>query len=57
MEHKLWDTLRELSDVMHFLGKNNESNVLMYLCQVVKLQGWETIEDLQKYIDSMREGR
>ena len=55
MDAKLCEMLRQLSDMLHFFGKYNESNVLAYLCQVVKINGWETTEDLQKYLERMRE--
>ena len=50
METTLRDRLIELANILHWLGKYTESNILIKLSVVCTKEGLDTVEDLDKRV-------
>lgn len=49
MEEQLSERLKKLADLLHFLGKNQEANILIDLAVICQVKNVQTSEDLKDY--------
>ncbi len=51
MPEKVSEILKKLADILHWMGKYQECNILIYLLRWVKLRKLETLDELKAYVE------
>lgn len=51
MEEKLDETLKHLSDALHYFGKYAECNAVVMLGRLLRAEGLDDLEKFEKYVE------